>query len=187
VSRKRDCPMAKSATMMSFDELRKKYDHIDCFFTYYNGEKSSFDFYGTDANGTEVRISIGGCPAWIKTIEFGPKDPINISDSIETIFRRLDDLNPPKEVIEIKNGLKQSIENIKVLWKYHINAINDIIKLKNNNDNEKSIKECVGEFTIKIISKIYETNKRINLNNFEIERNNKELPKFYLNGGYIIH
>jgi hypothetical protein len=72
----------------------------------------------------------------------------NISDSIETIFRRLDDLNPPKEVIEIKNGLKQSIENIKVLWKYHINAINDIIKLKNNNDNEKSIKECVGEFTI---------------------------------------
>ena len=79
--------MAKTATMMSFDELRKKYDHIDCFFTQYNGEKSSFDFYGTDANGTEVRISIGGCPAWIKTIEFGPKDPINISDSIERHVR----------------------------------------------------------------------------------------------------
>ena len=55
--------MAKTATEMTLADVRKKYDSIDCFFTYYDGEKAAFDFYGTDATGAEVRISLGGCPA----------------------------------------------------------------------------------------------------------------------------
>ena len=79
--------MAKTDTQMSLADLRKKYDHIDCFFTYYDGEKSTFDFYGTDASGNEVRISLGGCPAWIKHLTFGPNDPLNITDAIERHVR----------------------------------------------------------------------------------------------------
>jgi hypothetical protein len=79
--------MAKTETNMTFEDIRKKYNNIDCFFTYFDGEKSSFDFYGTDATGTEVRISLGGCPAWIKHLSFGPNDGINISDALERHVR----------------------------------------------------------------------------------------------------
>ena len=79
--------MAKTETVMTFEEVRKKYGQIECFFTYFDGEKCSFDFYGTDVNGNEVRISIGGCPAWIKHLSFGPNDGINISDAMERHVR----------------------------------------------------------------------------------------------------
>lgn len=76
-----------NATQMPLDEVRKKFNNIDCFFTYYDGEKSTFDFYGTNASGAEVRISLGGCPAWIKNVSFGPNDPINITDALERHVR----------------------------------------------------------------------------------------------------
>lgn len=79
--------MAKTAINMPIADVRKKYDSIDCFFTYYDGDKCTFDFYGTDANGNEVRISLGGCHAWIKNMAFGPKDPLNISDAMERHVR----------------------------------------------------------------------------------------------------
>lgn len=81
--------MGKTTTEINISEIRKKYDSIDCFFTYYDGDKFSFDFYGTDAVGNEVRISLGGCPAWIKNITFGPNDPLNISDALERHIRYL--------------------------------------------------------------------------------------------------
>jgi hypothetical protein len=79
--------MAKTDTAMTIVEVRKKYDFIDCFFTYYDGEKSTFDFYGTDASGNEVRISLGGCSAWIKHLSFGANDPLNISSALERHVR----------------------------------------------------------------------------------------------------
>jgi hypothetical protein len=87
LSSKQGYQMAKTDTQMSLADVRKKYDSIDCFFTYYDGDKSTFDFYGTDATGYEVRISLGGCPAWIKNISFGPNDPLNISDALERHVR----------------------------------------------------------------------------------------------------
>ena len=88
LSSKRDCPMA-NATQMPLEEVRKKFDSVDCFFTYYDGEKSTFDFFGEDANGFEVRISLGGCPAWIKNLSFGIKDALNISDALTRHVRYL--------------------------------------------------------------------------------------------------
>jgi hypothetical protein len=79
--------MAKVDTKMTLADLRKQYDSIDCFFTYFDGEKCAFDFYGTNASGNEVRISLGGCPAWIKHLSFGPNDPLNISDSLDRHVR----------------------------------------------------------------------------------------------------
>ena len=79
--------MVKNVINMTLADVRKKYDSIDCFFTYYDGEMASFDFYGTDATGAEVRISLGGCPAWIKHMAFGPKDPLNISDAMSRHVR----------------------------------------------------------------------------------------------------
>jgi hypothetical protein len=79
--------MAKTDTQLSLVDVRKKYDSIDCFFTYYDGDKYTFDFYGTDSNGNEVRLSIGGCPAWIKNITFGPNDPLNITSALERHVR----------------------------------------------------------------------------------------------------
>jgi hypothetical protein len=81
--------MAKTVTNMSLSDVKSKYDNIDCFFTYYDGEKSTFDFYGTNASGNEVRISLGGCPAWIRHLSFGPNDSLNISDAIERHVRYL--------------------------------------------------------------------------------------------------
>jgi hypothetical protein len=76
-------------TQMNIADVRNKYDSIDCFFTYYDGEKSTFDFYGTNATGVEVRISVGGCPAWIKNFSFGPNDPLTISAALERHIRYL--------------------------------------------------------------------------------------------------
>jgi hypothetical protein len=81
--------MAKTITNMSLSDVRSKYDNVQCFFTYYDGDKSTFDFYGTNAAGIEVRISLGGCPAWIKHLAFGPNDPLNISDAIARHVRYL--------------------------------------------------------------------------------------------------
>jgi hypothetical protein len=78
-----------NTTQMSIEDVRKKFDKIDCFFTYYDGDKVTFDFYGSDINGNEVRISIGGCPAWIKDLSFGSKDPLNISDAMTRHVRYL--------------------------------------------------------------------------------------------------
>jgi hypothetical protein len=78
-----------NTTQMPIEDIRKKFDKIDCFFTYYDGEKATFDFYGSDINGNEVRISIGGCQAWIKDLSFGPKDPLNISDAMTRHVRYL--------------------------------------------------------------------------------------------------
>ena len=76
-----------NATTLNIEEVRKKFDSIDCFFTYFDGEKSTFDFYGTNPSGIEVRISLGGCPAWIKHLSFGPNDPLNISDAMSRHVR----------------------------------------------------------------------------------------------------
>jgi len=79
--------MGKVSTQISFDNVKAKYGKIDCFFTYYDGEKSTFDFYGTNENGDEVRFSLGGCPAWIKHLSFGSKDGLNIFDALERHVR----------------------------------------------------------------------------------------------------
>ena len=76
-----------NTVQMPLEEVRKKFDSIDCFFTYFDGEKSTFDFYGTNPNGFEVRISLGGCPAWIKHLSFGINDPLNISDAMSRHVR----------------------------------------------------------------------------------------------------
>lgn len=79
--------MAKAK--LTIDEVKRKYDSIDCLFTYFDGEKSVFDFYGTDATGIEVRISIGGCPAWIKNLSFGINDSLNITKALDKHVRYL--------------------------------------------------------------------------------------------------
>lgn len=79
--------MAKTDSQISFSDVKAKYGSIDCFFTYFDGEKSTFDFYGSDPSGNEVRISLGGCPAWIKYLSFGPNDPLNISDALDRHVR----------------------------------------------------------------------------------------------------
>jgi hypothetical protein len=78
-----------NTVQMSIEDVRKKFDKIDCFFTYYDGEKATFDFYGSDANGYEVRISLGGCAAWIKNLSFGSKDGLNINDALSRHVRYL--------------------------------------------------------------------------------------------------
>jgi len=80
--------MVKSNTL-TLDQVRKKYDDVDCFFTYFTGDNFSFDFFGTNADGHEIRISIGGNPAWIKHISFGPNDALNITDAVERHIRYL--------------------------------------------------------------------------------------------------
>ena len=72
-----------NTTQLTLSDIRKKYDKIDCFFTYFDGEKCVFDFYGTNESGIEVRFSIGGCPAWIRDLSFGIKEPLNISAATE--------------------------------------------------------------------------------------------------------
>jgi hypothetical protein len=78
-----------NSTQMSIEDIRKKFDKIECFFTYYDGEKATFDFYGSDVNGNEVRISLGGCAAWIKNLSFGSKDGLNINDALTRHVRYL--------------------------------------------------------------------------------------------------
>lgn len=48
--------MKKSFKSIDLDSLKAKYQNIECFFTYYDGDNSSFDFYGNSLDGTEVRI-----------------------------------------------------------------------------------------------------------------------------------
>lgn len=88
-----------NATQMPLEEVRKKFDSVDCFFTYYDGEKSTFDFYGTNDTGFEVRISLGGCPAWIKHLSFGPNNPINISDAMSRHVRYISVTNNHGKVL----------------------------------------------------------------------------------------
>jgi hypothetical protein len=88
-----------NATQMNITDVRKKFANIDCFFTYYDGEKSTFDFYGTNATGVEVRISLGGCPAWIKNLSFGPNDAININDALERHVRYMSVTDPTGKVL----------------------------------------------------------------------------------------
>lgn len=73
--------MKKSLKMIDLSQLKSKYGHVECFFTYYDGENSSFDFYGSSLDGTEIRITIGGCPAWIKNLSFGPTHPMTIEEA----------------------------------------------------------------------------------------------------------
>jgi len=75
--------------VLSLQDVRKRYNDVECFFTYFTGDNFSFDFFGTNADGHEVRISIGGNPAWIKYISFGPNDGLNIGDAIERHIRYL--------------------------------------------------------------------------------------------------
>ena len=76
-----------NSTKLTIAEIKQKYDSINCHFTYFDGDQYTFDFYGTDASGNEVRISLGGCPAWIKNMSFGPNDPLNITDAIDRHVR----------------------------------------------------------------------------------------------------
>ena len=81
--------MKKSAKTMDLAQLRAKYGHIECFFTYYDGDNSSFDFYGNALDGTEMRITIGGCPAWIKSFSFGVNHPLTLEEALNQHIRYL--------------------------------------------------------------------------------------------------
>jgi hypothetical protein len=78
-----------NSTKLTIAEIKQKYDSINCHFTYFDGDQYTFDFYGTNQKGTEVRISIGGCPAWIKDISFGPNDSLNISKAVDKHIKYL--------------------------------------------------------------------------------------------------
>lgn len=81
--------MKKAAKTMELTEVRSKYDNVECFFTYYDGDNSSFDFYGTALDGTEIRITIGGCPAWIKSFSFGVNHALTLEDAVTQHIRYL--------------------------------------------------------------------------------------------------
>jgi len=51
---------------------------------------------------------------------------------------------------------------------------------------DQRFKELVGEFTLKILSKLNEFQKEFKDKIMEIEKNNKNYDEFYLNGGYLI-
>ena len=81
--------MKKSTRAIDLAQLKVKYSEVECFFTYYDGENSSFDFYGTALDGTEIRITIGGCPAWIKDFSFGVNHPLTLTEAINQHIRYL--------------------------------------------------------------------------------------------------
>jgi len=81
--------MKKSLKTMELPQLKAKYGHVECFFTYYDGDNSSFDFYGNALDGTELRITIGGCPAWIKNFSFGANTPLTLEDATNHHIRYL--------------------------------------------------------------------------------------------------
>lgn len=81
--------MKKTQRSIDLTQLRTKYDTVECFFTYYDGDNSSFDFYGTALDGTEIRITIGGCSAWIKGFSFGVNHPLTLNDAINHHIRYL--------------------------------------------------------------------------------------------------
>lgn len=81
--------MKKSARTIDLNQLKVKYSDIECFFTYYDGDNSSFDFYGSALDGTEIRITIGGCPAWIKNFSFGVNHPLTLNEALNKHIRYL--------------------------------------------------------------------------------------------------
>lgn len=81
--------MKKSVKTMDLNHLKAKYGEVECFFTYYDGDNSSFDFYGNALDGTEIRITIGGCPAWIKNFSFGINHPMTIEEASKHHIRYL--------------------------------------------------------------------------------------------------
>jgi hypothetical protein len=81
--------MKKSAKSIDLTQLRSKYSNVECFFTYYDGDNSTFDFYGTALDGSELRITIGGCPAWIKGFSFGANHPLTLEEALTQHIRYL--------------------------------------------------------------------------------------------------
>jgi hypothetical protein len=81
--------MKKTVNKIDLDKLKSSYSDIDCFFTYYDGDNSSFDFYGNSLDGTELRITIGGCPAWIKNFSFGVNHPLTLKEALNHHIRYL--------------------------------------------------------------------------------------------------
>jgi hypothetical protein len=75
--------MKKSNRSIDLAQLRAKYGETECFFTYFDGDNFSFDFYGNSLDGTEVRISLGGCPNWIKGLSFGSNHPMTIEEALK--------------------------------------------------------------------------------------------------------
>jgi hypothetical protein len=81
--------MKKSTKTMELSQLKAKYGNVECFFTYYDGGNCSFDFYGNSLDGTELRITIGGNPSWIKNFSFGANTPLTLEDAINHHIRYL--------------------------------------------------------------------------------------------------
>lgn len=72
--------------------IKNVIDHfgtIECRFVFFDGNSMSFDFIGVDENENTVRISIGGCPEYIRHLEFSSDDPINIPQALERHVRYL--------------------------------------------------------------------------------------------------
>jgi hypothetical protein len=109
----------------------------------------------------------------------------NIIDSINVIFDQLYDTNPRKKILNLKKYLAQMIEDIRVIWKNHIMGFNGSLRMKIKCEDQR-FKELVGEFTLKILSKLNEFQKEFKDKIMEIEKNNKNYDEFYLNGGYLI-
>lgn len=81
--------MKKTHKTIDIEQLKAKYSDIECFFTYYDGDNSSFDFYGSSLDGTELRITIGGCPAWIRNFSFGVNHPLTLKEALTQHIRYL--------------------------------------------------------------------------------------------------
>lgn len=75
--------MKKVAKKIDLQTLRVKYSEVECFFTYFDGDNYSFDFYGNSLDGTEIRITIGGCPNWIKGFSFGTNHPLTLEEALK--------------------------------------------------------------------------------------------------------
>jgi len=106
--------MKKSFKSIDLDSLKVKYQNIECFFTYYDGDNSSFDFYGNSLDGTEVRITLGGCPAWIKNFSFGVNHPLTLKEALNQHIRYLSATTSDGTVIyENFFDLTQKDKNVK--------------------------------------------------------------------------
>lgn len=75
--------MKKVAKKIDLQTLRVKYSEVECFFTYFDGDNYSFDFYGNSLDGTEIRITIGGCANWIKGFSFGTNHPLTLEEALK--------------------------------------------------------------------------------------------------------
>lgn len=74
---------------LTIDQVIRYYDQIPCYFTYFDGERMEFDFYGTDLEGSEVRLSIGGSEEFIRHLSFSERDELKISEALERHIRFL--------------------------------------------------------------------------------------------------